>query len=127
MSEQTQLSQDILQAAQVAVGKSIHDALTKYDSPLQTLTKMVIQENSLELKGLISSAFTSVIRTPEFKQSIVNAFAHKVARTIISNNDGLFDKVSNDLKQDQTFKAKMTLAVASVVEEVLNERKSKSA
>lgn len=125
MSEQTQLSQDILQAAQVAVGKSIHDVLTKYDSPLQVLTKKVIEENSTELKALISSAFTSVIRTEEFKQSIVSAFAHKVSRTIISNNDGLFDKVSNDLKQDQIFKAKMSLAVAAVVEEILIERKTK--
>jgi len=125
MNEQS-LSQDILQAAQVAVGKSIYEVLMKYDSPLQILTKQVIQENSTELKALISDAFTSVIRTEEFKKSIVNAFAHKVSRTIISNNEGLFDKVSNDLKQDQTFKAKMTLAVAAVVEECLRERSTKN-
>jgi C4-type Zn-finger protein len=117
------LSQDILQAAQIAVGASIKEVLTKYDSPLVRLTRIVVEENAAELKTLISDSFTAVIRTEEFKQSIVNAFSHKVARTIISNNDGLFDKVSNDLKQDQTFKAKMTLAVASVVEECLKDRK----
>ena len=47
-----------------------------------------------------------------------------MARNIISNNDGLFDKVSNELKQDAVFKSKMALAVSNVVEECLNERRS---
>ena len=37
-----------------------------------------------------------------------------------SQHDGLFDKVSNELKQDSVFKAKMSLAVSNVVEECLN-------
>jgi hypothetical protein len=65
-----------------------------------------------------------VILTDEFKQSIVSAFSHKVARTIISNNDGLFDKVSNELKQDSVFKARMAMAVSNVVEECLRDRES---
>ncbi len=121
----TTLEQDILQAAQLAVTASVKEALTKYDSPLVKLVKIVVEENSVELKTLISDSFTKVIRTEEFKASIVSAFSHKVARTIISNNDGLFDKVANDLKQDAIFKSKMALAVSSVVEECLLERKAK--
>ena len=83
----------------------------------------VINENSPFLKELISESFNSVIRTQDFKESIINAFSHKVARNIISNNDGLFDKVSNELKQDAVFKSKMALAVSVVVEECLKERK----
>ena len=37
---------------------------------------------------------------------------------------GLFDKVSNELKQDAVFKSKMALAVSNVVEQCLNERRS---
>lgn len=48
--------------------------------------------------------------------------SHKVTRTIISNNEGLFDKVSNELKNDATFKAKMAIAVSNVVNECLLER-----
>jgi hypothetical protein len=59
----------------------------------------------------------------DFKQAIVSGFSHKVARTIISNNDGLFDKVSNDLKQDAIFKSRMSLAVSNVVEECLKDRR----
>lgn len=120
------LEKEVLRVAQESVSTSIKEALSKYDSPLIKLVKQVVDENSTELKSLISSSFQTVIRTDEFKQSILSAFSHKVARTIISNNDGLFDKVSNELKQDSVFKAKMALAVSNVVEECLTERKNKN-
>ena len=84
----------------------------------------VVSENTTFLKQVISESFNTVIKKDEFKNSIINAFSHKVARNIISNNDGLFDKVSNELKQDAVFKSKMALAVSNVVEECLTERNS---
>ena len=116
------LEQDILKAAQQAVGDSIKNLLSSYNSPLAKLVVSVIDENSTELRALISDSFVQVIRKDEFKQAIVSAFSHKVARSIISNNDGLFDKVSNELKQDAIFKSRMSLAVANVVNECLRER-----
>lgn len=114
--------QDILKTAQQSIADALKSVMTGYNSPLSRLVASVVEENSTELKGLISDSFTKVIRTEDFKQSIVNAFSHKVARTIISNNDGLFDKVANELKQDAIFKSKMSLAVANVVEECLREK-----
>ena len=118
------LEQDILRTAQIAMNESIQKVLTDYSSPLKKLVEVVVSENATFLKQLISESFNTVIRTDEFKNSIINAFSHKVARSIISNNDGLFDKVSNELKQDAIFKSKMALAVSYVVEECLNERRS---
>ena len=118
------LEQDILRTAQIAMNESIQKVLTDYSSPLKKLVEAVVSENTTFLKQLISESFNAVIRTDEFKNSIINAFSHKVARNIISNNDGLFDKVSNELKQDAVFKSKMALAVSNVVEECLNERRS---
>ena len=118
------LEQDILRTAQIAMNESIQKVLTDYSSPLKKLVEVVVSENATFLKQLISESFNTVIRTDEFKNSIINAFSHKVARSIISNNDGLFDKVSNELKQDAIFKSKMALAVSNVVEECLNERRS---
>jgi hypothetical protein len=118
------LEQDILRTAQIAMNESIKKVLTDYNSPLKKLVEAVVSENTTFLKQLISDSFNSVIRTDDFKNSIITAFSHKVARNIISNNDGLFDKVSNELKQDAVFKSKMSLAVSNVVEECLAERKS---
>ena len=116
------MEKSILKASQEAVYGSIIKALGDYNSPLTKLVAVVINENTTFLKEMISDAFNSVIRTEDFKKSIVDGFSHKVARTIVSNNEGLFDKVSNDLKQDNVFKSKMTLAVANVVNECLTER-----
>ena len=118
------LEQDILRTAQIAMNESIQKVLTDYSSPLKKLVEAVVSENTTFLKQLISDSFNTVIRTEDFKNSIITAFSHKVARNIISNNDGLFDKVSNELKQDAVFKSKMALAVSNVVEECLNERRS---
>lgn len=119
-----QFENDILRNVQIAVGDSIVKALTAYDSPLVKLTNSVISGRTEELRKIITDTFDSVIRAEEFKASILNGFSHKVARTIISNNDGIFDKVSNELKQDVKFKAKLTMAVANVVEDCLKERKA---
>lgn len=116
------LEADILKSVQMSIHESIKAVLSGYDSPLRKLMFKVVDEHYQELKSLITESFATVIRTEDFKRSILDGFSHKVARSIISNNDGLFDKVSNELKQDQTFKAKMTLAVANVVNECLKEK-----
>lgn len=114
------LELDILSTAQSAIGEAIRKIFVdNYNSPLKKLVIEVIGDYSGELKTLISTSFEQVIRTEDFKQSIIKAFSHKVARSIISNNDGLFDKVSNDLKQDAIFRSKMAIAVSNVVEECL--------
>lgn len=117
------LESDILSTVQLAMNDSIKNVLSSYNSPLTKLVMSVIDEHSTKLRELISNSFNEVIQRDEFEKSIVSAFAHKVSRSIISNNDGLFDKVSNELKQDTVFKSKMALAVSSVVEEVLINRK----
>jgi hypothetical protein len=116
------MEQDILTTAQNAIGKAIEAAMVGYGSPMTKLVQEVVDEHSMQLRNIISSAFGEVINTANFKQSIIEAFSHKIARTIISNQNGLYDKVSNDLKQDAVFKAKVSLAVSNVVEECLSLR-----
>jgi hypothetical protein len=113
------LEQEILRTAQGAINESVKAVLTGYSSPLSKLITSVVEAHSPKLRVIINDSFESVINMEEFKASIVSAFSHKVSRSIISNNEGLFDKVSNELKADPVFKSKMTLAVAKVVEECL--------
>lgn len=117
------LNNEILKISQVAIGEAVKTVLTKYDSPLIKLVENVINENNAYLRQIISDSFSEVIRTEDFKNSILQAFAHKVSRSIVSQNDSLFSKVVNDLKQDATFRSKMTLAVSRVVEECISRAK----
>ena len=118
------LEKDILATAQVAVQTAITQALIGYDSSLIKLTKSVVEAHNGQLRQLIEGAFSQVISTEEFKASLVDAFSHKVARTIISNNDGLFERVSNEMKHDPVFKSKIIMATANVVNERLINKKA---
>ncbi len=87
------------------------------------LVKSVVEENSVEFKSLINDSFLVVIRTEEFKVSIMEAFRHKIAKIVVNNTDGLLDKVANELKQDSVFKSKLTLLVSGLVDETIKQKK----
>ena len=110
---------DILSCVQSAMSETIKKTLEGYNSPLTKLILEVVNSRSNELRKIITESFDKVINLQEFKDSIITAFSHKVSKSIISNNDGLFDKVSNELKQDTIFKSKMSIAVSNVIEECL--------
>lgn len=120
-----QLEKDILSSAQRAVHDSISKVLTDYNSPLKPLILEVVNKNTPYLRDLISECFDVAIKPEEFKQSIIKAFSHKLARSVISNNEGLFDKVHNELKQSPVFKSKATIAISNVIEECLIENRTK--
>ena len=113
---------NILHVLQSSMNEAIKKSLEGYNSPLNSLILSVINSHSTEIREIIDSSFKEVLNLEDFKKSIVSAFSHKIAKTIISNNDGLFDKVSNDLKQDSVFKSRMILAVTNVVEECLKNK-----
>jgi len=123
-NEPIYLEKDILQVLQVSMNKAIQDCLSGYNSPLIKLVNSVVESRSTELRKIIADSFDVAIQKDEFKSAIREGFSHKIARTLINNNGGLFDKVSNELKQDAVFKSKMAIAVANVVDECMEERKS---
>ncbi len=112
--------QNILSIVQSSISKSIEDCLKGYSSPLSRIVVGVIESRNQQLKEIITSSFDQVIQTEDFKQSIITAFSHKIAKNIISGNDGLVDKVCNKLKTDPVFKSKITIAISNVVEQCLN-------
>lgn len=111
------MEKDILQATQTAITKSITEALSGYNSPMQKLVNSVIESHQNDLREILNDSFTQVINTEDFKKSVVNAFTHRIAKNLVSTNDSLFDKVTSDLKQDPVFKSKMMIAVANIVDE----------
>lgn len=117
-----QMEQAILSTLQSGIKESILKALTGYDSVLPKLVNAVAQSHHAELVQIVDDAFVSVIRTSDFKEGIRTEFAHKIARTIIGRNDALLDKIANEMRNDQTFRARATLAVSSVVDDILKER-----
>lgn len=120
------LEADILRTLQSSMNEAIKKSLTdSYDSPLKKLMVQIVDANSKEIKDIVGAAFQQSIRTEDFKNAVLESCSHKVARSIMSNMDSIFEKVSNELKQDPTFKAKATIAISNVITEILSERNKK--
>ena len=107
-----ELEQQIIKAAR-------ESSLKGYNSPLSKLVQKVVDENSEKLYSIMQSAFSEAISTETFRRSIVDAFSHKIARNMISQNDSMFDKLFAQMKTDQTLRAKIVLAVEKVVTDVM--------
>ena len=62
-------------------------------------------------------AMGEAIKDNNFKESIKSAFYHKVSRGLIEGLTGSVDKAINAFKQDPTIKAKMVLAIETIINE----------
>lgn len=116
------LEKDVLSSVQSSIHKAIESTMTGYSSPLTKLISSVVDQNSIKLREIISSAFEGAIATDNFKQAVFDAFTHKISRGIISGNDSLFEKVTNELKQDASFMAKVTLAIDQTLKEFIKDK-----
>ena len=109
----------ILEATKMSIADSIQKALVGgYNNPLHKLIEGVINEHSKELKDIVTRAFDSAIKTEDFESSIKDAFLHKISRLMISANDGMVEKITNELRQDAVFRAKMVTAIAQIIEDI---------
>ena len=111
------LEDEIIKASRISIISAIESSLKGYQSPLGKLVEKVIGKNSQVLEDIIQGCFTQVINTEDFKEGVRQAFTHKVAKSLVGSCDGLFDKATNDLKQNPQFKAKLVVTVANIVEE----------
>ena len=109
------LEQDVLKAIQVAVGAAINSTLTGYNSPLNKLVTDVVNKHTGELRDTIEDSFSKVILTDEFKESVNNAFNHKLARILVDKLEGAIEKRANELRSDPTMKAKMIIAIEGLI------------
>lgn len=109
------LEKEIIRKTQESVGKAINDCLGNYNSPLFKLVLSVIQSHEAELKEIIESSFAKTIKSSEFKQAVDSAFTHKVAKILVSKLEGSVEKCVNTLRSDPTTRAKMILAIESII------------
>jgi hypothetical protein len=109
------LEQDILKAIQGSIGESIKSCLVDYNSPLNKLVESVVNSHTSELRDTIEYSFSKVIMSAEFKETVNNAFNHKLARILVDKLEGAIEKRVHELRSDPTIKAKMILAIEGII------------
>jgi len=112
------MEKQILTQVEKAISESITKELVGYNKPLSKLTERVIEENSSELFSLINDEFANLLNGKGFKEALQEALHQKLAKTLIARMGGDLEKKVNELKQNPETRAKITLAISRIIEEL---------
>ena len=111
-----ELELKLLNDVKLAIDKSITDVLSGYNSPLSSMIKEVIETHKQGIKDIIDSNITNLIESTEFNLAIKSELNSKLAKVLVSRFGGELESQVNKLKADPTTRAKITLAINSVIE-----------
>lgn len=104
------------------VRSSITEHLNKrlsetYSSPLDPFLKAAIEKNASLITATYEAAVVEAISRADLKPALVEAFNHKLARVLVSRFEGEIEKRAIEMRNDPTFRAKVTLAIEAAVKE----------
>lgn len=112
------MEKQILAQVEKAMGEAITKELVGYNKPLSKLTERVIESNSDELFSLINDEFCNLLNGDGFKDALREALNQKLAKILISRMGGELEKNVNELKANPQTRAKITLAISQIIEEL---------
>jgi division protein CdvB (Snf7/Vps24/ESCRT-III family) len=113
-----EMEKQVLAQVNKAIGGAITQELVGYNKPLNKLVECVIEKHSVELFETVDKAFSNLVTSNEFKQALDSALQKQLARTLISRMGGELEKRVNELKANPQTKAKITLAISSIIDEL---------
>lgn len=105
-----------------AIRDSLNDAIktrlcAQYGSPLDKVLSACIDRQQSKIAELFNSAADAAVSSEDFRKEINDAFAHKLARVLVSKFEGEVEKRASELRADPTFRAKVTLAIEKAVKD----------
>ena len=115
------MEQTVIKVAKAAIYDAIGKELVGWNKPLSNFTNAVMLEHETEFKGLINNGVSELLNSTDFKIALKSALHEKLAKLLINKMGGELEKKVNELKQDPTTRAKITLALNKIMEDVLGE------
>jgi hypothetical protein len=112
------LEQQIIDQLKKCIPDAISSELVGYNKPLSKLTSDVIASNQDELFSLINTEFSNLIGGPEFREVLKIELNNKLAKILIQRMGGELEKQVNNLKQNPETRAKITLAISQIIDEI---------
>ena len=108
----------VISAAQNAITKAITEELVGYNKPLSKLVNNSIDKHSVELSKIIDGEFSALLDSETFKASLKQALNEKLAKVLVGKMGAELEKQVTKLKQNPETRAKITLAISSVIAEL---------
>ncbi len=111
---------ELLAQCEKAIDKSITDALGSYSSPLMEAVRSALGEHKEKLHDLASESVAELVNSDDFKQTMKLEMKRKLAKVLISQYGGEIEKTVGQLKANPTSRAKITMAIDSVMTDLTN-------
>ena len=111
------LEKQIRDQAAAGVRDAIKAELVGYNKPLNNLAESVINNNRNRLYDIMDAGINNLLDEEEFVVELQSSLNQKLARTLIQKFGGELEKQVNALKQNPETRAKIMLAITTIVAE----------
>ena len=111
---------ELLGQCEKAINKCIVDSMSAYNSPLNAAVKDALSDHQNQLHSMASESVSELVNSEEFKCLMQTEIKRKLAKVLISQYGGEIEKTVAKLKQDPTSRAKMTVAIDSVMDDLVS-------
>ena len=110
------LEEEILNATKTILINGIK-SLDGYNNPTKSLVDSVIKEYEPSISSLFKDALEKAIRNDNFKEELQKLISQRIVRELVSQSESSIARIVQKMKQDETFRARLTLAVDNIVTE----------
>lgn len=109
---------EILNIAKSAIRDKIIDRFTTtWSSPINKMADDVVAAHSEEIKVLMEDCLNQITSSKLFKETVQEEFIRKVAKTMVGKLEGIVAKSVDKLNNDPTLRARMILALETIIKE----------
>lgn len=91
--------------------------LDGYNNPFKNVANAIIMEHEKEIKEIMNDCLENILTDGEFKAEIRKAIGQKVVREFASQSESCIARTVQKLKQDETFRARLTIAIDNLLNE----------
>ena len=112
------MESEVIKVAKSAIYDAIKNELIGYDKPLSNFVTEVLNVHKQEFVSLIDNEVAELLNTEDFKLAIKEALHMKLAKILINRIGGEIEKRVNELKQNPETRAKITLAITKIMEDL---------
>ncbi len=118
-----ELEQEVVKVAKASISTAIEKTLLEgFDSPLKKLISETIMSRETEFKRLVSKSIDGLLSSDAFRHTFKQSLHQKIAKQLISKTGGEIEKTINRFRQDETTRARITLALDSLISDLLMEK-----
>ena len=112
--KESNLEEEILNATKTILINGIK-ALDGYNNPTKSIVNSVIKEYEPSISLLFKDAIEKTIRSDNFKEELQKLISQRIVRELVGQSESSIARIGQKMKQDETFRARLTLAIDNIV------------